>query len=92
MISFSIGKFLPTTLNTTHNTKLSSSKLKQSISNLLEKQYLTRQSYGNRRGNNKLFCSWNCAIEWNWKNTPTLYRYETEKLIKIAASNDEVEE
>mmetsp|Transcript_22800 Transcript_22800/g.33293 ORF Transcript_22800/g.33293 Transcript_22800/m.33293 type:complete len:1184 (-) Transcript_22800:38-3589(-) len=51
----------------------------------LDSQKALREQYGHRRGNDKVFCTWKCAEAWNNVNTPVMYRYYTQKLIKIAS-------
>lgn len=45
-----------------------------------------RDLFGWRRGDGCMFCSWGCARVWNQKHTPVQLKYQTDRLITIAAS------
>lgn len=56
----------------------------KSSKNYLDSQVIWRETYATR-GEDCIFCSWDCARDWNKKYTPVNYRYTTLKLIDIAA-------
>lgn len=56
----------------------------KSSKNYLDSQVIWRESYSTR-GGDCIFCSWDCARDWNRKHTPVNFRYTTQKLIDIAA-------
>ena len=56
----------------------------KSSKNYLDSQVIWRESYSTR-GEDCIFCCWDCARDWNKKYTPVNYRYTTQKLIDIAA-------
>jgi hypothetical protein len=56
----------------------------KSSKNYLDSQVIWRETYSTR-GEDCIFCCWDCARDWNRKNTPVNYRYTTQKLIDIAA-------
>lgn len=56
----------------------------KSSKNYLDSQVIWRETYSTR-GADCIFCSWDCARVWNRKHTPANYRYNTLKLIDIAA-------
>lgn len=56
----------------------------KSSKNYLDSQVIWRETYSTR-GADCIFCSWDCARVWNKKHTPANFRYNTQKLIDIAA-------
>lgn len=94
-----IGKCIPTLLRTCdesnqyahksgtflHTSRAPASAQETYSSKFLHTQKALREEYGNRRGAEKVFCTWECAETWNRKHTSIQYRYHTEKLILIAA-------
>jgi hypothetical protein len=50
----------------------------------LHSQVIWRDPYI-KRGEDCIFCCWDCAREWNKKYSPVNHRYMTQKLIDIAA-------
>ena len=77
------GKYLPSRLSSSQH----SAKFPVKEVHYLPDQKVKKFKFNNGRANDKLFCSWECAKQWNEENTPVLYRYETEQLIRIAAGN-----
>jgi hypothetical protein len=57
-------------------------------SSILDNQYMFRDKYGHRRGEEAVFCSWVCARAWNSKHTPLQHRRTTRQLINIADGFD----
>lgn len=51
----------------------------------LDNQFALRDVFGHARGEDVMFCSWDCARKWNQKHTSVQLRHSTDRLICIAA-------